>query len=99
MRLLGDITKPKEIFEGRPCVSRISKPVGWKRNGPSVAKAFAIEVQVRRRNLLIVRIAVRRAAQIEAHQYHDLTPPVLHLDLMQVNATAAQVEQEIFASV
>ncbi len=82
MRLLGDITKQKEIFEGRPRISRISKPISWKRNGPLVAKTFAIEMQMGRWNLLIVRIAVRRAAQVEAHQYHDLTPPVLHLDLM-----------------
>src|SRR5437667_4412627 len=99
MRGLRNIAEAQEVFERRPHIRRVSEPLAGERHSPLVAKALAIDVKVRYRDLLVVRVTMWRAAQIEADEHHDLPRSVLHLDLEQVNATAAQVEQELFALV
>ena len=97
MGRLGDIAEPEKVFERNPYIRRVSEPVGGKRHGPFVAKALAIEVQVRYPDFLIIRIAMRRAAEIESDEHYDLPSPILHFDLLEVDSSAAQVKQELLA--
>jgi hypothetical protein len=68
MRRLGNIAESEKVFERHPNIRGVSESVGGKRHGPFVAEAVAVEVQVRYPNLLIIRIAMRRAAEIESDQ-------------------------------
>ncbi|OGA71232.1 MAG: hypothetical protein A3G81_30585 [Betaproteobacteria bacterium RIFCSPLOWO2_12_FULL_65_14] len=52
---------------------------------------------MRSRNLFAVRVAMGRAAQIEPDEHDDLAPPVLHLDLEQIDPAPAQVKQEMLS--
>jgi hypothetical protein len=75
MGRLGDIAEPEKVFERNPHIRRVSEPVGGKRHGPFVAKALAREVQMRYPDLLISRIAMRGAAEIESDEHYHLPPP------------------------
>src|SRR5262249_1528364 len=99
MRRLGNVTKSQEVFERHPHIRRVSESVAGQRHGPLVAKALAVDVQMRYADLLVIRIPMRRTTEIESDEHYDLTCPVLHFDLEEVDATTAQIKQELLAFV
>ena len=68
MRRLCDVAEPHELVERRPEIARRRKAVCGNGNGPLVAVAFAVHVQMRGRDLFVVRIAVGSATQIKADE-------------------------------
>src|ERR1700730_10286587 len=99
MRRLGNIAESEKVFERHPNIRGVSKRFRGERHRPFVAEALAIKVQVRYPDLLVIRITMWRATEIKSDEHHDLPRSVLHLDLEQVGAAAAQVEQELIALV
>ena len=97
MRRLGNIAESEKVFERYPNIRGVSERFRGERHCPFVAEALAIEVQVRCCDLLVIRITMRRTAEIESDEYYDLPPPVLHFDLLEVNSSAAQIKQELLA--
>src|SRR6516162_4935014 len=97
MRRLGNIAEQEKVFEHHPKIRGVSERFRGKRHRPFVAEALAIKVQVRCCDLLVIRITMRRAAEIESDEYYDLSSSVLHFDLLEVNSSAAQIKQELLA--
>ena len=54
---------------------------------------------MRNRDFLAIRVAVRRTTEVESYEHDNLARPGLHLDLAQIDAAAAQVEQKLLTSV
>ena len=56
-------------------------------------------MQVRHGNLFAIRVPVWGASKVEPNKDYNLPPAVLHLDLHQVDTTAAQVKQKLLAAI
>src|ERR1700736_2865785 len=95
MRRLGNIAEPEKVFERHPNIRGVSERFRGERHRPLVAEALAIKVQMRYPDLLVIRITMRRAAEIESDEHYDLPPPVLHFDLLEVDPSAVQIKQEL----
>lgn len=64
-----------------------------------VAVTFPINMKMWDRDLLSIRVAMRGSSEIEPHEHDDLTSASLHLDLEQVDSSAAHIEEKLLARV
>jgi hypothetical protein len=56
-------------------------------------------MEMRRVDLLAVRIPVGRSAEVEPHQDHDLPPSVLIRSLRKIDSPSAYVEEEVLTPI
>ena len=65
------------------------------RESPFVAVPFAVHMQMRTRYFPVIRISVRGAIEVEAHEDDGLPRPILESGLCQSDLGARDVEYKI----
>ncbi len=94
-RRLCNVAVSHEILKQLPQIVGIGESVPWNWNRPFVAKTVSINVEMRGRHLLVVRIAVWRTAKIEPHENDYVTSPFLVFAFFQVNFPTADIQPKM----
>ena len=99
MGRVGDVSVAQKVHHGLPGASEIGETISGHRCRPFIAVTLAIKMEMGARDFLIVRIPMRRAAEIETRQDKGCPPPCLKSSLGELDTTASYVEMERFGAI
>ena len=88
MRRMSDVDECHEVIEELPSVHEVGEGGGWKWEGPFVAEALFVEMDVGTGDLLVVRVAMGRATEVQSGENNDTSSAVLVCSLNELDLAA-----------